>query len=273
MKIFRKKQLLNPRDFLIFAVPKYIMYEEIMAATKKIKTALVSVFHKDGLDELLAKLNAEGVKFLSTGGTRKFIESLGFPCDAVEDLTTYPSILGGRVKTLHPKVFGGILGRRALAEDQAEMAKYEKLVPMFEQMYELAKILKKKRHERGGIDFETQEEFRNTVHNWRKQRKMFRINRVSWWKEELPSDEEIQNAERNLAKVDFNVNYVLSHCAPQSIVSWLMGGFTQPDKLTMYFEDLARRLTFRNWFFGHYHDDRKIMGKFILLYDQIVRIT
>ena len=122
-------------------------------------------------------------------------------------------------------------------------------------------------------DFETQEEFRNTVHNWRKQRKMFRINRVSWWKEELPSDEEIQNAERNLAKVDFNVNYVLSHCAPQSIVSWLMGGFTKPDKLTMYFEDLARRLTFKNWFFGHYHDDRKIMGKFLLLYDQIVRIV
>ena len=96
-----------------------------MAETKKIKTALVSVFHKDGLDELLTKLHSEGVKFLSTGGTRKFIESLGFPCDAVEDLTTYPSILGGRVKTLHPKVFGGILGRRALAEDQAEMAKYE----------------------------------------------------------------------------------------------------------------------------------------------------
>lgn len=96
-----------------------------MAETKKIKIALVSVFHKDGLDELLTKLHSEGVKFLSTGGTRKFIESLGFPCDAVEDLTTYPSILGGRVKTLHPKVFGGILGRRALAEDQAEMAKYE----------------------------------------------------------------------------------------------------------------------------------------------------
>ena len=96
-----------------------------MVETKKIKTALVSVYHKDGLDELLTKLHSEGVKFLSTGGTRKFIESLGFPCDAVEDLTTYPSILGGRVKTLHPKVFGGILGRRALAEDQAEMAKYE----------------------------------------------------------------------------------------------------------------------------------------------------
>ena len=72
-----------------------------MAETKKIKTALVSVFHKDGLDELLAKLNEEGVKFLSTGGTQKFIESLGYECQKVEDVTTYPSILGGRVKTLH----------------------------------------------------------------------------------------------------------------------------------------------------------------------------
>lgn len=96
-----------------------------MSATKQIKTALVSVFHKDGLDELLAKLHEEGVQFLSTGGTQQFIESLGYPCQKVEDVTTYPSILGGRVKTLHPKVFGGILGRRELAEDKAQMAQYE----------------------------------------------------------------------------------------------------------------------------------------------------
>lgn len=100
------------------------MYILNMAGTKRIKTALVSVFHKDGLDELLAKLNAEGVKFLSTGGTQKFIESLGYECQAVEDVTTYPSILGGRVKTLHPKVFGGILARRDNEGDQAQMAEY-----------------------------------------------------------------------------------------------------------------------------------------------------
>ena len=76
-----------------------------MADNKKIKTALISVFHKDGLDEMLKLLNGYGVKFLSTGGTKSFIESLGYSCDAVEDLTGYPSILGGRVKTLHPKVF------------------------------------------------------------------------------------------------------------------------------------------------------------------------
>ena len=92
---------------------------------KKIKTALVSVFHKDGLDELLAKLNEEGVKFLSTGGTQKFIESLGYVCQKVEDVTTYPSILGGRVKTLHPKIFGGILARRDNEGDQEQMKEYE----------------------------------------------------------------------------------------------------------------------------------------------------
>ncbi len=95
-----------------------------MSETKKIKTALVSVFHKDGLDYLLGKLNAEGVKFLSTGGTQKFIESLGFECQPVEEVTTYPSILGGRVKTLHPKIFGGILGRRSNEGDREQMAKY-----------------------------------------------------------------------------------------------------------------------------------------------------
>lgn len=96
-----------------------------MATQRKIKTALVSVFHKDGLDQLLTALHEEGVQFLSTGGTQTFIESLGFPCRRVEDVTSYPSILGGRVKTLHPKIFGGILGRRALESDQAQMAQYD----------------------------------------------------------------------------------------------------------------------------------------------------
>ena len=96
-----------------------------MEDAKRMKTALVSVYHKDGLDDLLAALHAEGVKFLSTGGTQAFIESLGYPCEKVETLTTYPSILGGRVKTLHPKVFGGILGRRDLEADRAEMQQYE----------------------------------------------------------------------------------------------------------------------------------------------------
>lgn len=96
-----------------------------MTQLKPIKTALISVFHKDGLEEILKKLNAEGVKLISTGGTQSFIESLGYECTKVEELTTYPSILGGRVKTLHPKIFGGILGRRWLDSDAKEMQKYE----------------------------------------------------------------------------------------------------------------------------------------------------
>lgn len=96
-----------------------------MAETRKIKRALVSVFHKDGLEEILRTLHAQGVELLSTGGTQTFIESLGIPCCKVEDVTTYPSILGGRVKTLHPKVFGGILGRRELEGDRQQMQQYE----------------------------------------------------------------------------------------------------------------------------------------------------
>lgn len=93
--------------------------------TRKIKRALVSVFHKDGLEEILRTLHAQGVELLSTGGTQTFIESLGIPCRKVEDVTTYPSILGGRVKTLHPKVFGGILGRRENESDQQQMQQYD----------------------------------------------------------------------------------------------------------------------------------------------------
>ena len=95
------------------------------AQGKKIKRALISVFHKDGLDEILKILNSEGVELLSTGGTQAFIESLGLPCKKVEDLTGYPSILGGRVKTLHPKVMGGILTRREMDGDVEECTRYE----------------------------------------------------------------------------------------------------------------------------------------------------
>jgi phosphoribosylaminoimidazolecarboxamide formyltransferase/IMP cyclohydrolase len=88
------------------------------------RRALVSVYHKEGLAEIVKKLHEEGVSFVSTGGTQAFIESLGLPCEAVEELTGYPSILGGRVKTLHPKVFGGILARRGNVTDKEQLAEY-----------------------------------------------------------------------------------------------------------------------------------------------------
>jgi AICAR transformylase/IMP cyclohydrolase PurH (only IMP cyclohydrolase domain in Aful) len=102
-----------------------IKQKQNMISTKKIKRALVSVFYKDGLDDILKKLHSEGVSFVSTGGTQTFIESLGLPCDAVEDLTGYPSILGGRVKTLHPNVFGGILARRENETDNKQLEEYK----------------------------------------------------------------------------------------------------------------------------------------------------
>lgn len=92
---------------------------------KTIKRALISVYHKDNLELIVEKLHDEGVEILSTGGTQQFIESLNIPCKAVENLTSYPSILGGRVKTLHPKVFGGILCRRDNANDQQQIEQYE----------------------------------------------------------------------------------------------------------------------------------------------------
>ena len=95
-----------------------------------IQSALISVFYKDGLDQIVKALHEKNVTLYSTGGTRKFIEDMNIPCVAVEDITGYPSILGGRVKTLHPKVFGGILARRELAQDMEEIAQYE--IPLFD---------------------------------------------------------------------------------------------------------------------------------------------
>ncbi len=92
---------------------------------KKINSALISVFYKDGLEPIARQLQELGITIYSTGGTQTFLENLGINCVPVESLTTYPSILGGRVKTLHPVVFGGILGRRYEPQDLQEMQEYK----------------------------------------------------------------------------------------------------------------------------------------------------
>jgi phosphoribosylaminoimidazolecarboxamide formyltransferase/IMP cyclohydrolase len=91
---------------------------------KKISSALISVFYKDGLEPLVKELHNNGVTIYSTGGTQNYIQNLGIGVVPVEELTTYPSILGGRVKTLHPSVFGGILGRRDNETDLEEMKEF-----------------------------------------------------------------------------------------------------------------------------------------------------
>ena len=92
--------------------------------TRPIRRALISVYHKEGIDRIARILHAAEVEIVSTGGTQEYIESLGIPCTPVESLTALPSILGGRVKTLHPMIFGGILARRDNAHDEEQVAEY-----------------------------------------------------------------------------------------------------------------------------------------------------
>lgn len=101
-----------------------------MNGNRSMRSALISVFYKDGLEPIVRRLNELGITLYSTGGTQSFIEGLGLPCVSVESVTGYPSILGGRVKTLHPKVFGGILARRDHAADEQHVSEYD--IPLFD---------------------------------------------------------------------------------------------------------------------------------------------
>lgn len=122
-------------------------------------------------------------------------------------------------------------------------------------------------------DFDNEIEFRNVIRRWKKQGKEFRIKGETWWSEEIPDNEEMSRATENLAAVDYNVEYVISHCAPQSIANKLYNSSLEADKLTLFFDELLQRLKFKYWFFGHYHEDKKVDDKFILLHDQIIRIV
>ena len=108
----------------MFLLNRIITGTSYINMQKKIQSALISVFYKDGLEPIARELQQLGITIYSTGGTQKFLEDLGIVCVPVESLTTYPSILGGRVKTLHPAVFGGILGRRYEPQDLVEMKEY-----------------------------------------------------------------------------------------------------------------------------------------------------
>jgi len=104
-----------------------------------------------------------------------------------------------------------------------------------------------------------------------KQVALYRINRVSWWKEELPDDAEYETARKNLDACGWKVDYIISHCCPSSVVDIIGGGLYQHDRLTDFFEEISKRCDFDYWFFGHYHDNRVLMRKYILLYEQIMR--
>ena len=120
-------------------------------------------------------------------------------------------------------------------------------------------------------DFASYRALINEASRMRKANKLFRINHLSWWEQELPTQEEMNFGLQTLDEHHNKVDFIITHCCPQSVAS--MAGFFEPDKLTIYFDEVANCTDFARWFFGHYHDDRQIMSKYIMLYDQIVRIV
>jgi len=115
-------------------------------------------------------------------------------------------------------------------------------------------------------------DFRRKKRQLDKRMALYRINHISWWKEELPCDAEYETARKNLDACGWRVDYIISHCCPSSIVDLIGGGLYQHDRLTDFFEEVKERCLFDYWFFGHYHDDRALMRKYILLYEQILQI-
>lgn len=119
-------------------------------------------------------------------------------------------------------------------------------------------------------DFYSNEEFMATVRDWDRRWKMFRINHLSWWKQELPTQEELDFGLQTLIQNGNKVDYIISHCCPQEIASSC--GFREPDVLTQWFNMVAHTVQFDRWYFGHYHNNRQIMSKFIMLYEKIERV-
>ena len=101
---------------------------------------------------------------------------------------------------------------------------------------------------------------------------MFRVKHLSWWEQELPSDEEYAEARRNLERVNYEVDYIITHCAPDSIQDELSGGRYLKDQLTGFLEEVKNKAQFHYWLHGHYHDNKIIGDQFVLLYEQIVQI-
>ncbi len=110
------------------------------------------------------------------------------------------------------------------------------------------------------------------IYEYRKRGAMFRIKDFSWWELELPNKEEMNNGIRNLEKVYFKVDYIITHCCPTSIQAMLGGGIYNKDYLTDYLQEISERVEFKKWYFGHYHDNKQVSGKYVLLYEDIVPI-
>lgn len=126
----------------------------------------------------------------------------------------------------------------------------------------------------GGIlnpsDFKNHRDLMSRYNRMTSKGKLVRINHETWWKEEMPSREEMQLSSKTLDECENKVDYIITHCCPQSVSDKFSDGFYKQDDLTLYFDEVAKKTDFGKWFFGHYHDDKIISDKFILLYEQIV---
>ena len=122
-------------------------------------------------------------------------------------------------------------------------------------------------------DFESDEEFKTTIARWSREDKWFRVNHISWWEQEMPNQDEMKFGLETLARHNNKIDFVISHCCPQSVASIFSMGCYKPDKLTKYFDVIKKTISFDRWFFGHYHDNTSIENKFVLLYEQIIRVA
>lgn len=121
-------------------------------------------------------------------------------------------------------------------------------------------------------DFANKKDFVDTYHRWYRENKMFRVKGFSWWQQEMPSEDEMEFGLKTLANNGDKVDYIITHCCPQHVASVFSGGSYKVDNLTRYFNMVAETTDFHKWYFGHYHDNQSIMGKFVLLYEKIERI-
>lgn len=122
------------------------------------------------------------------------------------------------------------------------------------------------------FDYKTEEEFKKAYLEWYRAGKMFRVNHYSWWSQEMPSSEERKFGLKTLADHEYKVDYIISHCCPQRIATYFSRGMYKPDKLTAYFDSVAKCTEFNHWYFGHYHHNEQYFGKYTVLYEEFERI-
>lgn len=118
-------------------------------------------------------------------------------------------------------------------------------------------------------DFSSDAEFKREYRKWKKQDKIFRVNHISWWQEEMPTKDEMNHGLHSLEAVNNKVDYIITHCAPQSLVHKVGGFEYKPDELTEYFDEIKNTVDFKKWYFGHYHIDSEISEKFTVIYNNI----